>query len=340
MLYRQGLPLRSFRFLPILLVLLLLAACGPNGQAGSGGNKSLRIGAVFLDTQGFYGGVKKGFQDEAKTKQVTLNLLQTNTNDDPSAENSFASTMVSSKVDALIISAASATASVPAIRSAYNAGVPVICYNTCINQSDLQKYVYAYVVADPVKFGEMTGDVAANYFIKHKITNPKIGIVNCEFVEVCQLRHQGFAKALQAKVPGAQFVSNQAGTTADQAVSVAENILTAHPDLTAFYGESGGATIGAVKAVQARGKTGSVVVFGSDMTTDIAKALADGQILKGEVDVSGQVVGKLAFDQVLNAVNSGGHSTGHIIQAPIAAYTADNQAEIQNWLKVHADGLP
>jgi simple sugar transport system substrate-binding protein len=339
MLHKKISFLQPFRIFPFFLLIVLLVACG-NASTTTGGNKSLRIGAVFLDTQGFYGGVQKGFQNEANAKQVSLKVLQTNTNDDPAAESSFASTMVSSKVDALIISAASATASVPAIRSAYSAGIPVICYNTCINQTDLQKYVYAYVVADPIKFGEMTGNAAADYFIKNKFTNPKIGIVNCEFAEVCQLRHQGFAQALQARVPGAQIVSNQAGTTADQAVSVATNMMTARPDLTAFYGESGGATIGAVKAIQAGGKTGSVIVFGSDMTTDIAKALQDGRILKAEVDVSGLVVGQLAFDQVLQATNSGKLTTGHIIQAPIKAYTADNQVAITNWLKVHADGLP
>jgi ABC-type sugar transport system substrate-binding protein len=338
MLHKTTSSLRLFQISPFFLLIVLLVACG-NASTSTGGNKSLRIGAVFLDTQGFYGGVQKGFQDEANTKKVSLKLLQTNTNDDPSAESSFVSTMASSRVDALIISAASATASVPAIRSAYQAGVPVICYNTCINQTDLQKYVYAYIVADPLKFGEMTGNAAADYFIKNKIINPKIGIVNCEFAEVCQLRHKGFAEALQARVPGAQIVSNQAGTTADQAVSVAENIVTAHPDLAAFYGESGGATIGAVKAVQASKKTGSIAVFGSDMTTDIAKALQSGQILKADVDVSGLVVGQLAFDQVLQAT-SGKLTTGHIIQAPIKAYTTDNQAEITDWLKVHADGLP
>ena len=64
-------------------------------------------------------------------------------------------------------------------------------------------------------------------------------------------------------------------------------MITANPDLDAFIGEYGGATIGAVKAVQqpptAVGKT---VVFGGDMTTDLANALVkDNSVLKAQVDI-------------------------------------------------------
>jgi len=38
-----------------------LAACGDDsGSTDSGGSKNLRVGVIYLDTQGFYGGVKKG----------------------------------------------------------------------------------------------------------------------------------------------------------------------------------------------------------------------------------------------------------------------------------------
>ncbi len=301
---------------------------------------SIRVGAIFLDAQGFYGGVKAGFQNQAKKESVSLRLIETNTGDDVSKESSFISTMVSTQVQAIILSAASSKASMPAIRSAYQAGIPVVCYNTCIDPADIKKYVYAYAYGDPVKFGAVTGALAAQYFLANHIRTPQIGIINCEFVEVCIQRHQGFWSTLKAKVPGAQIVANQQGTTSDQSVSVAGDVLSAHPHLSAFYGESGGATIGAVKAVQARGLTGKVVVFGSDMTTDIAKALLDGPILKGEADVSGKILGALTFDQVRTAVNGGGKSTGKIVTTPIDSYSASDKSKVRHWVQTHADGLP
>ena len=47
------------------------------------------------------------------------------------------------------------------------------------------------------------------------------------------------------------------------------------PDLNAIMGESGGATLGAVKAVRNQNQAGKIAVFGSDMTTEIAQELED-----------------------------------------------------------------
>jgi sugar transport system substrate-binding protein len=320
-----------------------VAACGATkdddrggGSAGSSGS-SLRVGAMFLDAQGFYGGVRAGFEGAAKRAGVKLKLQSKNAASDASAENSFVNTLVSSKVDAIVVSAVSETASVPAIRQAANAGIPVVCYNTCVGKDAIQKYVFAYALGDPVKFGALLGDAAGKYFKGKGVSAPKIAVINCEFVEVCKLRRQGFVKALQAQVPGAKIVANQRGETLDKAVPVAQNVLNAHPDIDAFYGEAGGASEGAVKAVQASGKQGKVVVFGSDMTTDLAKALKDNTILKADVDISGKVMGAEAFKLVQDAKGDR-KPTSKVVPVRIDLYTAPEQGA--KWLQTHADGLP
>jgi sugar transport system substrate-binding protein len=326
-----------------LTALIALSACGNAGEsAASGGpvkGKTVRVGAVFLDAQGFYGGVKAGFTNAAQGAGVTLKLTESNPGGDASKEASFVSTLVNSKPDALIISAASTTGSVPAIKSAAKAGVPVICYNTCVGEQDIAQYVSSYVQGDPVKFGENTGEAAAAYFQKNNITDPKIAVVNCEFVEVCKLRRQGFESVLKAKVPGYTIVSNQAGTTDDKAVAVAANQIRANPGVDAFYGESGGATYGAFKAITAAGKQGKVVVFGSDMTTDIAKALADGTVIKSITDISGKVTGDLVWKEV-QRVLEGDEALGRTVEDPITGYSAEDKDTVQQWLTTHADGLP
>jgi ABC-type sugar transport system substrate-binding protein len=320
------------------------AGCGSSSDGGGSSKsgdapKDLRVGALFLDSQGFYGGVKYGFEQAAQRAGVKLKLTQTNAAGDPAAESSFISTLTNSKPDAIIVSATSVTASVPAIKLASRSGVPVICYNTCIDDKDLQQYVYAYAVGDPVKFGALLGDAAGDYFLRARVAAPKIGIVNCEQFEVCKLRHQGFEDALKRKVPGAQVVSNQTGTTEDKAISVAQNMLNANPSLDAFFGESGGATAGAVKAVEASGKVGRVVVFGSDMTSELARALADGSVLKADVDISGRVMGEKAYELVVDAVQ-GRRLASKTVPVSIQVYSADRRAEVEDWLKVHANGLP
>lgn len=246
------------------------------------------------------------------------------------------STLVASGVDAIIISAASADSSVPAIKQAHDAGIPVICYNTCVNDAATKKYVTAYVIGDPVEFGKELGKAAVGTFQEQGIADPKIGVVNCEQYEVCKQRLQGFEGALKEGFPTAQIVANQEGAEVDRAVTVAEQMLTAHPDINGMYGEAGGATIGAYKAVHTANKVGKIFVFGSDMTTEIATELKAGTVLRNVVDISGLEVGKLAWAAVENTL--GDKKSGEAsVAAPIKLWDASTAA---TWIETHPDGLP
>jgi ABC-type sugar transport system substrate-binding protein len=329
--------------LAVLGMAVPLAGCGATSDDGAlqpnGTPEQLRVGAVFMDSQGFYGGVRYGFEQAAAKDGVDLTMIKTNAAGDASVENQFLSTIANSEPDAIIVSAGSETASVPAIRAAHKLGVPVVCYNSCVNEADMERYVYAYALGSPERFGALIGDAAGKYFQAKGIKDPKIGVVNCETVEVCKRRERGFEGALRKRVPGFQIASNQEGATEDKAVSVAQNILTAHPDLDAFFGQAGGATAGAARAVQASGKVGKTVVFGGDMTVPLARLLEDGKVVKGIVDISGRVMGDIAYRLSVDA-KLGKKRTELIQDVPIQLYTAEGRPAVQEWLQTHKNGLP
>ena len=292
--------LGSISLMSSVAAITILMAAGHVEAADA--TKDVVVGAIYLDTQGYYAGVRKGIQDEAAALGKNLNIIETNAQGDISKESSFIDRITAAKVNAIILSAVSTDGSVRALRTANKAGIPIICYNTCVNDDAVSKYVYAYVVGNPTEFGSKAGDAAAEYFKAAGLTEPKIGVINCEAFEVCVARRKGFEAALKAKVPGAKIVVNQEGTVLDKAISVGEQMLSANPDLNAFFGESGGATLGAVKAVRNRGMVGKTVVFGSDMTSDIAMELKSNEVLKAVVDISGLGVGKQAMDQAMKAI--------------------------------------
>ncbi|UGQ09251.1 substrate-binding domain-containing protein [Yinghuangia sp. ASG 101] len=332
--------MRRFRRRPLAAVLTaaavvlgVLASTSCDVQVGSDG----RIGLVYMDAQGFYAGVRKGMQDESKQVGDDVQLLELNAQGDASKESTFVSTVTSAGVKALVLSPVSTTASIPAVRLAHDNGVPVICYNTCLTDEATEKYVSAWILGDPVEFGRLAGEKAAEYFTGVGNTAPTVGVLNCETVEVCKQRRAGFEQGLFERLPDARIVVNQQGTTIDEAIEVADRILTSHPDLDAFYGESGGATMGAVRAVEQRGKVGQTVVFGSDMTTDLARKLVDNRVLKADVDISGIKVGRLAA-QTAGQVMNGDKPEQLIVPAPVELYSTPEQA--QAWLDAHADGLP
>lgn len=315
----------------------LALAVLPHAGTAFAQDGSLKVGAIYMDAQGFYAGVRKGIQDGAKDTGKKVDLVETNAQGDVSKESSFIDSLISAGVKAIIVSPVSADGSYRAIRRAHDAGIPVVCYNTCLNDADMKQYVSAYAVGDPYDFGHKLGDAAADYFLAEKKEAPKIAVLNCEFVEVCVTRRKGFEDALKAKVPGAQIVANQEGAILDKAVSVAGTMLSSNPDIDAFFGEAGGATLGAARAVKSQGKTGKVVVFGGDMTTEIAQELADFTVIKAVVDISGQGLGKLALAQAVKAID--GKAPADIkVAYDIDLYKSSEDGKA--WLKAHADGIP
>jgi simple sugar transport system substrate-binding protein len=297
----------------------------------------ITVGAIYLDAQGFYAGVRKGVQVGGTEMGKNVQIIETNAGGDVGKEASFIDRLVSAGVQAIILSAVSPEGSVRAIKRANEAGIPIVCYNTCIDEKDMKKYVYAFAVGDPFTFGYKIGQVAADDFVKAGKKEPKIGILNCEFVDVCVQRRKGFEKALGEKVPGYKIVANQEATILDKAISTGEKIITANPDIDALWGESGGAALGAAKAIRNSGKTGKIAAYGSDMTTEIAQEIVTGDVMRGTVDVSGQALGKLALQQAVNAIEKKPQGE-MIVPNPIDLYTTADQAKA--WMAAHADGLP
>ncbi|WP_040684501.1 substrate-binding domain-containing protein [Nocardiopsis halotolerans] len=324
-------PGRVFAALAVALCTVMLAGCG--ARLGEDG----RIGVVYMDAQGFYAGVREGMQNHAEESGRELQLLELNARGDASEESTFVDVVSSADVDALVLSPVSATASVPAVRLAHESGIPVVCYNTCIEDEVAREYVTSYILGDPHEFGRLLGEAAADHFASEGVEDPDIAVINCEFVEVCVQRREGFEEALLGRLPGAEIVANQEGATIDEAVNVGERLLTAHPDLDAFYGEAGGATMGAVRAVGNRSLAGEVVVFGSDMSTDAARALADHDILKANVDISGRAVGRLAGETVERVI-AGREPEQFVTDAPIDLYTTPEDGAA--WLEEHPNGIP
>lgn len=316
------------------LLLLILTSLSFSGMAAP---KEMTIGAIYLDTQGYYAGVRQGIQDSAKAADVKVQLIETNAQGDISKESSFIDTLVARSVDAIILSAVSENGSSRTVRRASDAGIPVVCYNTCISPSGVDKYIAAYLVGDPLEFGKKLGNSAADYFIANNITAPKIAVINCEAFEVCVQRRKGFEEALKSRVPGMAIVANQEGTVLDKAISIGEKLIVSMPDLDAILGESGGATLGAVKAVRNQNKVGKIVVFGSDMTTEIAQELANNQVLKAVADISGKKMGNAVFAQTLSVINKTPPKE-KVIQVPVDLYNKTEDGK--QWLITHADGLP
>lgn len=297
---------------------------------------SLKIGVIYLDNNsGFYAGVKKGVDALAAEAGIEIEIIEGNSLQDAVKEAGFIESMIADQVDAILISTASGDSSIPAVQAAHEAGIPVVCYNTCIQEPEMSQYVSAYAVGNQTEFGYSAGVALADALIAKGVTNPSIGVVNCEFVEVCIDRKNGFEQALGEKLEGFTIADSQRGGDASASLTAAQNILTANPGIHAFFGQYGDATMGALKAVENAGLIGEIVVVGGDMSIPLGEAMIAGSVA-AMVDISGSLSGRTGLQTVLDIL-AGNPPAEIMVNVPVTSFVTVESAE--KWIAANPDGI-
>jgi ribose transport system substrate-binding protein len=107
----------------------------------------------------------------------------------------------------------------------------------------------------------------------------------------------------------------------DVALSAAENLLTANPDMTAIYATGEPALLGAIAAVESQGRTGDVKVFGWDLTASAVKGIDEGYV-QAVIQQDPAGMGAAAIDALVTL--SDGGTVERNISVPVTIVTSDN----------------
>lgn len=193
-------------------------------------------------------------------------------------------------VDSLIYAATDAKALVQVTSSAQQAKIPV--YNIDSGTTPQSVPLFA---TDNVKGAGQVAD------LMNTLLHGKGSVALLEFQPGSMTNDQrksGFIEGLK-KYPGLKLVSDQADQSdANQALNVANNILTAHPDLSGLFASNEPGVIGASHAITSQNLKGKVVLVGWDAAPDEVKALQSGEISALIV----QNPFRMGFDSVIAAV--------------------------------------
>ena len=193
---------------------------------------ALKVGALYLDTAGFFGEIKYGI--EKAGEEEGIELTGANSQSDVAREAEFIDTLLATGVDVVIMSPVSTESSVAAVERLAEAGVPVVCYNTCLNDEDAKRLAYALVTTSQRELGYPVGIIAGNWAIKAGI-DLKIGIHNCNRYEACQEREDGFIDGLKSTGVNFEVVNNQEAFSNDVATQVGTDMLIANPEINLMY---------------------------------------------------------------------------------------------------------
>lgn len=342
---------RILHLLYILVLVVVFSGCTPpekaapqpeatkppeveKTQAPVAPAKKVVIGAVLFGRDSFFENIQKGM--EMGAKEAGAELLVSIHDHDIAKETEFIEDYIARGVDAIVITPESLDASVAAIKQAFDAGIKIVCFNTCINETDAKKYVSAFYETDQASLGYQTGEYLAGWVEKNMAGQEiNVGILQCDRFEACKRRGDGFRKALSDKGVKWTEVANQEGFMPDEGSAVAESILQANPKINILWSENEGGTVGEVIAVRSMGLGGKVFVFGTDISPQLAEMLlADENILQAVTGQSPRLMGSDSVNAAISVVN--GKEVTYYNIVPNAFFSREDPAAVKQYLEEYS----
>ncbi len=314
-------------------VVILIAIVCMAGVATAVSAAPITIGAILFGRDSFFENIQRGMEQAAEESGVKL--LVSVHDHDIAKETEFMEDYVARGVQAIVITPESLTASVPAIKRAYDAGVKIVCFNTNINPDDAKKYVSAFYETDQASLGYETGAYLAKWLPSHIKGALNVGVLQCDRFEACKRRGEGFRKALNDAKVKWQEVANQEGFMPDKGSSIAENILQANPKINVLWSENEGGTVGEVIAVRTMNLAGKVFVFGTDISPQLADFLLDkDNVLQAVTGQSPRLMGSQSIKAALSVI--GGSKVDYYHVVPNAFFSRDNANAVKAYKAEYA----
>ena len=284
------------------------------------------IALVTINQQAlFFNQINQGAQKAADAAGAKLVIF--NANNVPSAQNDAIENYITQKVDGIILVAIDVNGVKPAITAAKTAGIPVIAIDAQIPDGDN----VAFVGVDNTKAGEDIGKFYADYVKANLSGTAKIGVIGALNSFIQNQRLDGFKKAVADSGQKITFLDTVDGQNVqDVALTAAENLMTANPDMTTLYATGEPALVGAVSAVTSQGRTGDVKVFGWDLTKQAVEGIDAGWVTAVvQQDPAGE--GKAAVEALTKLKK--GEKIEAIINVPVTIVTKENVDQFRGMFK-------
>lgn len=256
------------------LLLLTVVSC----QRGANQTTDQPTVALVLKTLNnpFFIDMQKGAEDAAKEVGVRLIVQAAEREVDVDKQMQIVENLIQSKVSALCVTPSGSREVVPAIVKANRSGIPVIIVDTRVDAEALRQAggrIASFIGSDNFEGGKLAGE----FIVKQLEGKGKIAILEgIPGHETGDSRLKGFHSVVDG-VPGINVVASlTANWERDQGYNVFQNILQSHPDVNALFACSDLMALGAVEAIAAARKSGSITVVGFDAFSEAREAVVKG----------------------------------------------------------------
>jgi ribose transport system substrate-binding protein len=287
----------------VIFSMLFIAACGSTAPTPVAAEKS----KVGLDMYFRRDEWWKDLEAQAlkSADENKIELLVQDGDADPAKQLQQLETFVSQGVKAIVYAPIDAATTADIVKTAHDKGIKVLCIETCL---DDRTNIDSWVQFDQKKAGYDLGVMAGEWLNKNYGGKGKVAIVINPTNPVQKMRYEGWKEGLKATAPGAEIVAEQNG--ADDratAMSVAENVITANPDVVVWYPFVEEMAFGVIAALDAAGvDPAKVAVFTEGWGQETLDNMAGPKPwVKGAMITPSTTLAKAAVDAVGAFLNNG-----------------------------------
>ena len=268
----------------------------------------------------FWLAVKDGVEQAIEESGANVKLVDIDANGDQSVMNDGISNLISSGIDALLCAPADSTAVASALTELKDAGVPVINFDTPVEDPNM---VETIIASDNTNAGYVVGkDVG------EKIEDgAKILVLDSPRASACVQRYDGFIKALDESGKKYEIVNVLDGEGDQETyLGLVSDALVADPDLSVIFAVNDPSAMGAVNAIQQANVAleNEIMVYGVDGNPDAKKMIKAGT-MEGTGSQSPETLG---YESMMSALDVlAGKEIEKEIVVDTFLITADNVEE-------------
>lgn len=207
----------------------------------------------------FYRAMQAGFA--AGAKKYGLKLITTDSGFDPNKQVSNIQSLIARKVDAIVVSPGDASALIPAYKAARAANIPILSIANHLAPAG-KKYETSF-------YGRPWDEVSATRTLRlAKLMQGKgnlVAVRGPSGIAFVQDDKAGFERVLKS-YPGIKvvFAQNAKDLSLGEGLRLAQDALTANPNVDGIWVESDDLAIGVARALEARGLAGKVPMVSMD----------------------------------------------------------------------------
>ena len=255
------------------------AMMGSISNARPASDKKHRIALVMKALSNpFFHTMQVGAEEEAKKLGLTLHVQGTNKETDIAQQVNIVQNFITQQVDAIVIAPASSSGLIPVLMQAKAKGIFVVNIDNPLDKTTMKQMNFKcpFVGSDNALGSSLAAHdlVAAMGGVGDVVILEGIpGVINAE------LRKQGARRVLEAEAKIKIVASQTAEWETAKAYRIFSNLLTSHPNIRGLFASNDNMALGAIRAIDAAGKTGQIAITSYDNLEAVREVILEGKIV-------------------------------------------------------------